>query len=122
MDSASKKMEKGKGISKMEQDTSPWNCVCGSCTHCEHHCEYEEQRNELEANNSQAGNGYRRVIITAEDLARDNILLPPMPPLRLIVSFKELEITEPAINWMNTYSQQQTLKCALHIARARGFM
>jgi hypothetical protein len=65
--------------------------------------------------------GWRRVIISEEELARDNVQLPPMPPLRLIVFFKEKTITEAATRWINTYSHQNNVEMQITHSASTGF-
>ncbi len=77
----------------------------------------------LEATNSTlpAPDYVRRVEITEEDLLQYNIQHFVFPPLRLIVSYKDLVITEAAINWMHSYSQLHNIEMRVVHGASTGF-
>jgi hypothetical protein len=75
----------------------------------------------MAVNTNQASKGFRQVIITEEDLIRMNIRLPPLPPLRLIVSFKDQMLTEEAKKWVGIFLQQKNIEMRFTHSSSAGF-
>jgi hypothetical protein len=75
----------------------------------------------MEVSTNQTSSGFRQVIITKEELIRWNIRPPPLPPLRLIVSFKDQMITEEAKKWVRTFLQQNNIEMRFTHSLSTGF-